>query len=220
MKQHTQSHERTRGRPIATGQQDLKSQILDVAEERCADYGYAATSIRRIADDVGVNPALVHYYFGNKKVLLQTVMERSLEPLGQAIAAMRESPQTPPDAIVRLLLSMVAEHPNIPRLLTREVLLPGGEMQQFFTANMAPHLGGALPVLLDREKSAGRLREDSDPAISAVLILAVCVFPFIARALAEPVLGIKFDDEGIELLGQQIPELLRRGMVLGNMEHG
>ena len=214
MNQNIQTSERPRGRPIVTRQQDLKTQILDTAEELFADNGYAATSIRRIADRVGVNPALVHYYFGNKKALLQQVMERSLEPLGHAIAALKNSPETSPPAIARLLLSMIAEHPNIPCLMTREVLLPGGEMQQFYIESMAPHLGGALPSLLNREKSAGHIRQDSDPAISAVLILALCIFPFIARALAEPVLGIKFGPDGIDLLNQQITQLLERGMTL------
>ena len=214
MNQTTHTSERQRGRPVVTGQQDLRTQILNTAEELFAEKGYAATSIRCIAETVGVNPALVHYYFGNKKALLQKVMEHALEPLGRAIAAMKHGPEASPQLIAGLLLSMAAQHPNIPRLLTREVLLPGGEMQEFFTENMAPHLGGALPALLSREKDAGRMRPDSDSAISAVLIMALCVFPFIARSLAEPVIGIKFDDEGIELLNKQITELLQRGMVL------
>jgi TetR/AcrR family transcriptional regulator len=214
MNPNTQAPERQRGRPIVTGQQDLRTQILDTAEELFADHGYAATSIRRIAETAGVNPALVHYYFGNKKALLQKVMEHALEPLGRAIAAMKHGPEASPQLIAGLLLSMAAQHPNIPRLLTREVLLPGGEMQQYFMDNMAPHLGGALPTLLSRQKSAGRIRKDADPAISAVLIMALCVFPFIARALAEPALGIKFDEKGIELLNKQITELLQRGLVL------
>ena len=206
--------ERPRGRPVENQQQDLKTQILDAAEQLFADSGYAATSIRRIADETGVKPALVHYYFGNKKALLQAVMERALEPLGHAIAEMKNDPQASPELIARLMLSMVAQYPNIPRLLTREVLLPGGEMQEFFAENMAPRLGGALPALLDREQSAGRLRQDADPAISAVLILGLCVFPFIARSLAEPVLGVRFDDDGIEILTGQITGLLKRGMAL------
>ena len=214
MNQTEQMSERPRGRPVENQQQDLKTQILDVAEELFADSGYAATSIRRIADETGVNPALIHYYFGNKKTLLQKVMERALEPLGHAIAEMRSGPQASPELIARLMLSMAAQYPNIPRLLTREVLLPGGEMQDYFTEHMAPRLGGALPALLNREQSAGRLRPESDPAISAVLILAVCVFPFIARALAEPVLGVRFDDDGIEILSEQITGLLKRGMEL------
>ena len=212
MIQNTQTSDRPRGRPLETGHRDLKTQILDTAEEFFSDFGYAATSIRRIADKADVNPALVHYYFGNKKSLLLKVMERALEPLVHAIAAMKNGPDASPEVIARLLLSMAAEHPNIPRLMIREVLLPGGEMQQYFTENLAPQLGGALPALLDREKSAGRMREDSDPAISAVLILAVCIFPFIARTLAEPLLGIKFDEDGIELLNQQVSELLKQGM--------
>jgi TetR/AcrR family transcriptional regulator len=214
MNQNTRIPERQRGRPVVTGQQDLRTQILNTAEELFADNGYAATSIRRIAETVGVNPALVHYYFGNKKALLQKVMEHALEPLGRAIAAMKHGPEASPQLIAGLLLSMAAQHPNIPRLLTREVLLHGGEMQQYFSENMAPYLGGALPALLSREKSAGRIRQDADPAISTVLIMALCVFPFIARALAESVLGIDFDDKGIELLNKQITELLQRGMVL------
>jgi TetR/AcrR family transcriptional regulator len=214
MNQTIQITERPRGRPADTAQQDLKAQILNAAEELFSDKGYAATSIRRIADESGVNPALVHYYFGNKKALLQEVVERALQPLGQAIAAMKNGPQASPEVIADVLLSMAANNPNIPRLLVREVLLPGGELQQHFTDNMAPHLGGALPALLGREVSAGRLRQDSDPAISALLIMAMCVFPFIARTLAEPVLGIKFDENGIDLLKQQITELLKQGMTI------
>lgn len=212
MNSNTNKTERPRGRPVDNNQQDLKSQILDAAEALFANNGYAATSIRRIADAVGVNTALIHYYFDNKKVLLQKVMERSLEPMSQALAEMKEGTEASPVLITKLMLSMLEQHPNMSRLMTREVLLPGGEMQEFFAVNMAPRLGGALPGLLKREKAAGRMRADSDPAISALLILAVCVFPFIAQSLAEPVLGVKFDTQGIKRLNHQISELLTRGM--------
>ena len=212
MKQNSHSSERARGRPVDTGQRDLKKQILDKAEELFSHNGYAATSIRRIADGSGVNPALVHYYFSNKKSLLQSVLDRALEPMVLAIAEMKNGSEASPEMISRLLISMAAEHPNIPRLLVREVFLPGGEIQQHFAENMAPRLGGALPALLSREKSAGRLREDCDPAVSAMLILAVSFFPFIARTLAEPLLGIKYDEDGIEFLNQQITQLLKRGI--------
>jgi AcrR family transcriptional regulator len=212
MKQSGHSSDRARGRPADTGQRDLKKQILDKAEELFSHNGYAATSIRRIADGSGVNPALVHYYFSNKKSLLQSVLDRALEPMVLAIAEMKNGSEASPEMISRLLISMAAEHPNIPRLLVREVFLPGGEIQQHFAENMAPRLGGALPALLSREKSAGRLREDCDPAVSAMLLLAVSFFPFIARTLAEPLLGIKYDEDGIEFLNQQITQLLKRGI--------
>ena len=212
MQQNTQSPERPRGRPANDNQRDLKTQILNNAEQFFADDGYPATSIRRIADEAGVNPALIHYYFGNKRALLLKVMERSFEPLKNTLAAMNDGHDASPGMIAKLLLSMAADHPNVPRLMTREVLLPGGEMQEFFIENMAPMLGGVLPGLLAREKAASRLKDDADPAISALLILAVSVFPFIARELAGPVLGVDFDDDGIEMLTQQVANLLTRGM--------
>lgn len=214
MNSESQLRERQRGRPVDTGQQDLRVQILDCAEGLFSAHGYAATPVRRIAEQAGVNPALVHYYFGDKKSLLQQVMERALKPMIHAIAAMKDDPETTPDSIARLLVSMASERPSLPRLMTREVLLPGGEMQQYFAENMAPHLGGALPPLLSQAQSAGRMRTDSDPGIAAVLILGVCFFPFIARDLAGPALGIRYDAEGTALLTRQVTQLLRHGMAL------
>jgi len=212
MNRRNQTKDRLRGRPVVGGQPDLKKQILDIAEDLFSTHGYAATSVRQIADQAGVNPALVHYYFGNKKSLLQSVMERVLEPLGKAIAAMKDSPQTSAVSIAGLLLSMAAEHPNIPHLMTREVLLPGGEMQQYFIQNMAPHLGGALPGLLVQAQADDRVRRDADPAIASIMLMALCIFPFVVRDIAEPVLGIRFDASGIDLLAQQITQLLRQGL--------
>jgi AcrR family transcriptional regulator len=212
MNQNNRQAERARGRPLDKHQQDLKTQILDTAEELFAENGYAAVSIRRIADASGVNPALVHYYFGQKKILLQNVLERAVEPLALAFADMKNGPGASPELLADLLISMAARHPNVPRLLIREVILPGGEMRQHFTDNMAPQLGGALPGLLGKEKAAGRLQADLDPPVASMLLMAVCMFPFIARTLAEPVLGVRYDPAGIEFLKQQVKNLLNHGM--------
>lgn len=206
------SLDRSRGRPIDEGQQDLKVQILATAEQLFTDQGYAATSIRNIADGAGVNPALVHYYFGNKHALLQAVLEHTLQPMMRALAALNTSAETSVEDIAGLLISVAAEHPNIPRLLTREVLLPGGEMQDFFIKNLAPQLGGALPALLEKEKMAGKLRADTDPAYASLMILALCFFPFIARSLAEPIFGISFGTDAAKTLTSQVANLLQRGM--------
>jgi len=196
-----------------TGQQDLKTQILDMAEQLFTDHGYAATSIRNIADQAGVNPALVHYYFGNKHALLETVLQHSLEPMVNALASLKTSESASVEDIVALLIPLAAAHPNIPKLLTREVLLPGGEMQDYFIENLAPQLGGSLPGLLERERKAGNLRADIDPSYSALMILAICFFPFIARSLAEPVFGINLGTDGADKLTQHVSELLKRGLI-------
>lgn len=208
----TRLSERPRGRPMDSGQKNLKVQILDTAEQLFTNHGYAATSIRNIADNAGVNPALVHYYFGSKHALLEVVLQRSLEPLVKALASLKTNKSASIEDIVALLIPMAAAHPNIPRLLTREVLLPGGEMQDYFLENLAPQLGGALPGLLEREIKAGNLRADIDPAYAALMILAVCFFPYIARSMAEPVFGINFGADGVSTLTKHVSDLLKRGM--------
>jgi len=205
--------DRSRGRPVDTSQQDLKARILDTATQLFTDLGYAATSIRNIADHAGVNPALVHYYFGSKHSLLEVVLQHSLEPMVSALASLKTNESASVEDIAALLIRTAAAHPNIPRLLTREVLLPGGEMQAFFIENLAPQLGGALPGLVERERNAGKLREDTDPAYAALMILAMCFFPFIARSLAEPVFGIDLESKGADTLTQHVSELLKRGLL-------
>ncbi len=57
---------RTGRRP---GKQDTRAAILAAAREAFAERGYDDTSIRQIATSAGVDPALVHHYFGTKEQL-------------------------------------------------------------------------------------------------------------------------------------------------------
>ena len=201
-----------RGRPVGDGQTDLKEQLLDEAEALFSLQGFAATSIRQIAETVNVNPALVHYYFGNKQKLLQQVMERAFAPLGQAIAKLSTNNEATVERISGLLLQMAAGNPHMPRLMVREVFLPGGEMREYFISQMAPRLGGALPALIKAEQDAGNVRTDFEPAIATLLILAVSIFPLLARDLAGPVLGVNFETDGLQLLNRHVMGLLDSGL--------
>ena len=201
-----------KGRPAGPATADIRQEIQDAAEILFARQGYAATSLREIANQVGVNPAMVHYYFGSKLALLQQVLEQSLEPLALAIAKMREEEHAPAAGITGLLLHTFSEHPGLPALVAREVLLPGGVMQDHFLEFLAPRLGGSLPGMLRKEQREGRLRSDLDPSIAALSVLSLCIFPFIARELAEKALDVHFDSPGLHKLERQITSLLDRGL--------
>ena len=53
---------------------DTKEKILDTAERLIGEQGYAATSLRQIIAQAGVNLAAVHYHFGSKEDLLDAVV--------------------------------------------------------------------------------------------------------------------------------------------------
>lgn len=55
---------------------DTKKKILDSAQRLIGSQGYAATSVRHIISEAGVNLAAIHYHFGSKEDLLAAVIAR------------------------------------------------------------------------------------------------------------------------------------------------
>jgi AcrR family transcriptional regulator len=88
---------RTGRRP---GKPDTRQAILAAARDVFAEWGYDRASIRGIAAVAGVDPALVHHYFGNKdqlfraaiqspidlgELITETLSDRSLDSLGERL---------------------------------------------------------------------------------------------------------------------------------------
>ncbi|MGX1132267.1 AcrR family transcriptional regulator [Streptomyces glaucescens] len=73
---------RRRGRPRRTeaGSADTRDRILAAAREEFSERGYEKTSVRGIAKTAGVDPALVHHYFGTKEQVFQAAVETVLAP--------------------------------------------------------------------------------------------------------------------------------------------
>jgi AcrR family transcriptional regulator len=68
---------RTGRRPGATNTRD---EILDAARACFAERGLASTSVRAVAQRAGVDPALVHHYFGTKEQVFVAAMELPFAP--------------------------------------------------------------------------------------------------------------------------------------------
>jgi AcrR family transcriptional regulator len=63
------------------GANTTRKEILDAARAQFASDGFAATTIRRIASDAGVNPSLVMQFFTSKEELFAAVMSISPKSL-------------------------------------------------------------------------------------------------------------------------------------------
>ncbi|PWU50282.1 TetR family transcriptional regulator, partial [Micromonospora globispora] len=59
---------------------DSREAILAAARAAFAERGFDAASIRAIATAAGVDPALVHHYFGTKEELFRATMEVPIDP--------------------------------------------------------------------------------------------------------------------------------------------
>ena len=62
------------------GEPATRGAILEAARTSFAEHGYQATTIRGVARAAGVDPALVHYFFGTKRGLFAAALELPYDP--------------------------------------------------------------------------------------------------------------------------------------------
>jgi AcrR family transcriptional regulator len=83
---------RRRGRPPRTEAADTRDRILNAAREEFSERGYEKTSVRGIAKAAGVDPALVHHYFGTKEQIFEAAIEVAFAPALNAPEAVADGP--------------------------------------------------------------------------------------------------------------------------------
>ncbi|CAL9500719.1 TetR family transcriptional regulator [Streptomyces sp. G3] len=83
---------RRRGRPPRTESGDTRDRILVTAREEFSERGYEKTSVRGIAKAAGVDPALVHHYFGTKEQVFAAAIEVAFAPAMDAPEAIADGP--------------------------------------------------------------------------------------------------------------------------------
>ncbi|TMM39694.1 MAG: helix-turn-helix transcriptional regulator [Actinobacteria bacterium] len=98
---------RTGRRP---GNQDTREAIIAAAREAFAEKGYDRASIRAIATGAGVDPALVHHYFGTKDQLFLATVNAPIDPAQILPRVLDGSTEELPERLVRTFLS-VWDHP-------------------------------------------------------------------------------------------------------------
>jgi AcrR family transcriptional regulator len=81
---------RTGRRPGASGTREA---ILDAARRAFAGQGYQHATIRGVAELAGVDPALVHHYFGTKQELFVAAVQLPVNPVEQLTAVLAQDPE-------------------------------------------------------------------------------------------------------------------------------
>ena len=61
------------------GTADTRGEILAAARQVFGEHGFENASVRRVAARAGVDPALVHHYFGTKQALFLAAMELPID---------------------------------------------------------------------------------------------------------------------------------------------
>ena len=110
--------------------------ILDVAEKRFAEHGFAGVSVRQIAADAGLkNQASLYHHFKNKRALYEAVIQRGMAPVIEVIA---RSKSEAAGEIIDRLIDHLSEKPLLPRLIWRAGLDESEELRSIVAQALRP----------------------------------------------------------------------------------
>lgn len=208
---------RAPGRPGADSP-DLRERVLDATIVCYTRQGIAATSLRSIATEAGVNPALLHYYFGDKEQLREAVIAERVLP---AFSSLREPVLAVAGEDVAGLVAgfvqgvgrLVAEHPWLPPLWVREVLCEGGALRDVLFERIGPQLPQMMAARFAQAQQRGELNEDLDPRLLMVSLVGLTLFPAAGAPIWKRLL--QAEDLDFDAVRRHTLALLDRGLGCG-----
>ncbi len=98
-----------RGPGRRPGSVDTRGEVLAAAREEFAAKGYDGASVRGIARLAGVDPALVHHYFGSKEKVFVAAMELPFDPAERLPLVLAGDPAELGERLVRMFLGIWAD---------------------------------------------------------------------------------------------------------------
>lgn len=108
-----------------------RTRLLSEASRIFSEKGYAKASTREICEAAGLNPAAIHYHFGDKDGLYRAVLSAPIEGMAAQLAGFDDPALTLAESLHRLLRGFVGEDgTSFPgaddgvRLFLREMIEP------------------------------------------------------------------------------------------------
>lgn len=132
------------------GASSSRQAIVDAARVRFAEEGYAAATIRKIAADAGVNPALIMQFFGSKEALFAAVMSISTEALARIEQAFEGPEEALGERVTRAHLALWESDPqdseSLLAMLRAAISQPqaAAQLREFIQARLGKQLGPHL----------------------------------------------------------------------------
>ncbi len=163
--------------------QETRERILDAAVAVLIRKGTAGSRTQEIADEAGVNKALVHYYFGTKAALADAIFERALSALVPKIFGILADPGRTIGqkvaAIVREQIDFHSARPFFAGYLVSELHAEPQRIARLMLGHGRVPLDVIRKQLKDASK-AGAIRPISAEQFVANL-MGLLIFPFAIR---------------------------------------
>lgn len=166
--------------------------IREAAKKIFVKKGFAGARMQEIADEAGINKALLHYYYRNKAKLFEVIFDETfktlLPKLSQIIEA-ETSLMAKLETFIPVYIQTIRQNPHVPLFVLNEL----NQDAEHFIAKIKTQIDpGKLAGLMQQIHSAiaaGEIRP-MNPLQLFLNVLSMCAFPFVARPLLQSVIGM------------------------------
>jgi TetR/AcrR family transcriptional regulator len=173
--------------------ENTEQKILSSAEQIFLKDGYFGSRMQDIADLAGINKAMLHYYFRSKDKLFEKIFSQNVDLLFPQIEELIQSENKFIDVIhvfIEKYMAMLMANPYLPLFIISTINNP---TQSDFIEKIPYHLNKKFALKYYKDKAKGLVNE-VDAFQFIVSVMAMCLFPFMAKPIIKKASGI--GDEG------------------------
>jgi TetR/AcrR family transcriptional regulator len=168
---------------IEMGSDSTKEKIVQAAKQIFIRKGMDGARMQEIADEAGINKAMLHYYFHSKDQLFNEVFYGILSQLIPGLIVIFKADEPFLDkieAIVSEYDSYMSKNPFLPQFVFREINRDPEQLSRFMSDKGLNF--ELVESMINREVSDGNIRHITFPHLFANLI-GMIVMPYIGRPL-------------------------------------
>lgn len=182
--------------------QNTEQNILQAAKSVFQRKGMDGARMQEIADEAGINKALLHYYYRSKQLLFEAVFKSAFSLLAPQLNKILNDESSLEDKIKNFTsnyISFISKHPYLPNFVIQEI-----NRNPEFILNMKGNVG--FPNLetfkkqVDEEVELKHIKPIKAEQLF-INILSLSVFPFIGAPLLKAIGNI--DDAQFKVLVEE-----------------
>ena len=169
--------------------------IMTTAAPLFAQKGFAAVSVKELAEAAEVNIALVSYYFGGKEKLYAAILKAQFDLVDRIIASIRKEESCPIERIRHFAQKFVKLHKSYPynyRLIYGDIINSTNCYESIVKPGILRH-HDFLTECIQEGINNGQIRSDVKPDCANVLLGSLLHFYFMTNHLADEFLETKED---------------------------
>lgn len=180
-----------------------EEKIVEAAQKIFQKKGFAGARMQEIADEAGINKAMLHYCFKNKELLFEAIFMKAFSQLAPQINEIFNSNESVFDKIRKFTssyISFVIENPFLPQFIIQEMNNNPDFVQRFLNHENRPN----PTILIDQieKEMADGIIKKMPPKQFLLDVFSLTIFPFAAQVLVKGMIQIN-EKEFFELMEQR-----------------